>query len=266
MTCWSWYGPSTVFNPTLPQSVIDAALARDPEGASAEWLAQWRSDISDFIDRALVDAAIERGIIARAPDRSLIYSAFADPSGGRGDASTLAIAHGAGNIAVLDMIFEKMPPFDPDLVVNEIADLLRFYNIAEVTGDRYAAEWVVTAFRRAGISYNSSERDRSAIYLDALPLFTAARVRLLDNEKLAGQLTSLERRTARSGKDTIDHPPGAHDDVANAVAGALVLVAADPAAVWRRPWAMPTLSMLPGGCGRSAVLRAQQPGRSRYLR
>jgi hypothetical protein len=36
------------------------------------------------------------------------------------------------------------------------------------------------------------------------------------------QLTSLERRTSRAGKDSIDHAPGAHDDVANAVAGALV--------------------------------------------
>jgi hypothetical protein len=35
----------------------------------------------------------------------------------------------------------------------------------------------------------------------------------------------LERRTARGGKDSIDHSPGQHDDVANAVAGALVLAA-----------------------------------------
>jgi hypothetical protein len=34
---------------------------------------------------------------------------------------------------------------------------------------------------------------------------------------------SLERRTARGGRDTIDHPPGGHDDVANAVAGACTL-------------------------------------------
>jgi hypothetical protein len=36
------------------------------------------------------------------------------------------------------------------------------------------------------------------------------------------QVTSLERRTARGGRDSIDHAPGAHDDIANAVAGALV--------------------------------------------
>ena len=37
-----------------------------------------------------------------------------------------------------------------------------------------------------------------------------------------GQLCGLERRVARSGKDSIDHAPGGHDDVGNAVAGALV--------------------------------------------
>jgi hypothetical protein len=49
---------------------------------------------------------------------------------------------------------------------------------------------------------------------------------LLDNERLINQLCSLERRVARSGKDSVNHPDGAHDDVINAAAGALVLAAA----------------------------------------
>ena len=32
----------------------------------------------------------------------------------------------------------------------------------------------------------------------------------------------LERRTSRGGRDSIDHAPGAHDDLPNAVAGVLV--------------------------------------------
>jgi hypothetical protein len=36
---------------------------------------------------------------------------------------------------------------------------------------------------------------------------------------LVNQLASLERRTSRGGKETIDHSPGARDDVANVVAG-----------------------------------------------
>jgi hypothetical protein len=42
---------------------------------------------------------------------------------------------------------------------------------------------------------------------------------LLDNARLISQLVGLERRTARSGRDSIDHAPGAKDDVVNAVAG-----------------------------------------------
>jgi hypothetical protein len=49
-------------------------------------------------------------------------------------------------------------------------------------------------------------------------------VRLLDHQRLIGQLASLERRTTRgTGRDVIDHPQGAHDDVCNAVAGVVAV-------------------------------------------
>jgi len=47
------------------------------------------------------------------------------------------------------------------------------------------------------------------------------RLDLPDNDRLVAQLCSLERRTARAGRDSIDHPPGQHDDLANCVAGAV---------------------------------------------
>jgi hypothetical protein len=61
-----------------------------------------------------------------------------------------------------------------------------------------------------------------------LPLLNSGRVQLLDNQRLINQLVGLERRTARSGRGTIDHGPGAHDDVINVAAGVLCLVAARP--------------------------------------
>jgi hypothetical protein len=57
-------------------------------------------------------------------------------------------------------------------------------------------------------------------------LLNSGKIALLDHPRLIAQLCGLERRTARSGKDSIDHAPGAHDDLANAVAGALVRVEA----------------------------------------
>jgi hypothetical protein len=53
-------------------------------------------------------------------------------------------------------------------------------------------------------------------------LLNGRKALLLDNKTLQRQLVSLERKTSRGGRDSIDHPPGAKDDVANAVCGALV--------------------------------------------
>jgi hypothetical protein len=62
-------------------------------------------------------------------------------------------------------------------------------------------------------------------------LFTAGRVRLLDHPRLFNELISLERRTQRSGHDTVDHPRGPHDDMANSVCACLVVLAGDKPAL-----------------------------------
>ena len=67
--------------------------------------------------------------------------------------------------------------------------------------------------------YEQSARPKSDLYIDLLAAINSRRVSLLDHPKLISQLTALERRVARSGRDSVDHPPGGHDDVANAVAG-----------------------------------------------
>jgi hypothetical protein len=51
-------------------------------------------------------------------------------------------------------------------------------------------------------------------------MLNAGRVTLPKSERLVNQLCGLERRVARSGKDSIDHGRGSHDDLANSVAGA----------------------------------------------
>lgn len=77
---------------------------------------------------------------------------------------------------------------------------------------------------KQGVTYKPSDKPKSDIYRELLPLVNSGRAELLDNKKLRAQLEGLERRTARGGKDSIDHGPGAHDDIANSVAGVLVLV------------------------------------------
>ena len=216
-------GTTRQFNSLFPQAEIDKDLARDPAKFSAEYLSEWRDDLSAFIDRALIEAATDAGVVVRPPQRGRRYVSFVDASGGRGDSYTAGIAHAEGQTAVLDCMIEIRPPFDPDIATRDIAIVLKSYGCTKTTADYYAAGWVVSAFQRNGIKLEHSERNRSEIYLDCLPLFTSGRARLIDNQKLAQQFYNLERRTFPSGQDKVNHPPGGHDDCCNSAAGALVL-------------------------------------------
>jgi hypothetical protein len=99
---------------------------------------------------------------------------------------------------------------------------MKSYRCTEITGDRYGASWVTESFARAGSRYVQSERDRSMCYMDALPIFTSGRARLLDNPKMISQFAALERRTFSTGRERIDPGPG-HDDAANSAAIAMSL-------------------------------------------
>jgi hypothetical protein len=127
-------------------------------------------------------------------------------------------------------------PFDPGVATAEIAKVLKAYAVDRVTADRYAAQWPIAEFARHDVTLEHSERDRSAIYADFLPLLTSGRARLLDSSRLITQLCNLERKTAPQGRDRIDHPPNAHDDLSNSAAGALVLASVDSGYLHDMSW------------------------------
>jgi hypothetical protein len=217
--------PTRSLNPTIPQDLIDRELADDPAGADAEWMANFRNDIGGWLDIALIDAAVDYGVTVRSPATlHHTYTAAADPAGGSGkDSFTAAISHNENGTAVLDCLIEIKPPFNPTEAVAQVAAMLQSYNLTEITGDAYAASWVVSAFASCGITYKHSDRNRSEIYRDAMPLFTSGRARILDIQKLISQFGSLERKTSPMGKDKIDHGPNGHDDLCNSAALAMVL-------------------------------------------
>ena len=218
-------GASRTFNSALKQSVVDKAYEEDAARASAEYGGEFRNDIEAFIQREVVEACVIRGVYERPRQANVRYFGFVDPSGGSNDAMTLAIAHREGDSAALDAMRERKPPFSPEAVVTEFSDLLKAYGIASVVGDRYAGEWPREAFRKAGIRYDLAEKTRSDLYRDLLPKLNSGQAELLDSERLVTQFVSLERRVARGGRESIDHPPNGHDDLANAVAGAIDLAA-----------------------------------------
>ncbi len=244
------------FNSTRSEEEIQRALRDDPQAAAAEWLSRWREDLADYVDRNTVEAAIQDGIFERPRMPGIFYKAFVDPSGGSVDSFTLAIAHGQQGRGILDCVQEIHAPFQPSIAVAELSETMKRYGINECIGDRYAALWPVEQFRRYNIRYEQSATRKSDLYRDFLPILNSGRADLLDwparslggyaedsihvNSRLVEQLCGLERRTVHGGRDSIDHPnlPGMHDDVANATAGVLVMVAGGPDVLdqWRKAY------------------------------
>ena len=179
-----WQANTRSMNPTVSAEFVAEAMARDPQAAAAEYLAEFRRDVESFVNRETVAELVDRGVQRRAAVYGCEYRAFADPSGGSQDSMTLAIAHREGDRAVLDVMLEQRPPFNPEMVAREFSALLQKYQVGFVQGDRYSGNWVREAFRRHGITYHVSDKTKSMIYGDFLPLLYAGRVRLLDQPRL----------------------------------------------------------------------------------
>ncbi|MBI1650119.1 hypothetical protein [Hyphomicrobium sulfonivorans] len=238
--------PTWTLNPTLPRDgdFLTEAFNDDPINAASEFGAEFRADVERFVNLEVVQACVSPGIFERARVANVKYQAFVDPAGGSGtDSMTLAIGHRDGETAVLDAVRERKPPFSPEAVVTEFAETLKAFGITRVTGDRYASEWPREQFRNHGIAYDVSQKTRSDLYRDMLPVLNSGKADLLDNAKLIAQIVSLERRVSRGGREIIDAPPGGHEDLCNAVAGVIEMCAVrrvfkGPTAVvgtWGRP-------------------------------
>lgn len=214
-------------NPTVNAAEIARAFEDDPQAAGSEYgrdgLVAFRLDVEAFLSVEAVEATVNRERPLELPPSSeLRYVAFTDPSGGSQDSWTLAIAHREGERVILDCTRETRPPFSPEQVTGELAKVLKSYRVTHVVGDRYAGEFPRELFRGQGIEYRPADKTKSDYYRELLPVVNGGRCELPPDARLKGQLVGLERRVARGGKDSIDHAPGAKDDLANAVAGALV--------------------------------------------
>jgi hypothetical protein len=242
--------PSLVMNPSLDKAEIDSEYIKDPQYASAEYGAEFRTDIQSFVSDAVVDACTD-DVGERLFVRGAGYVAFVDMSGGSSDSAALSIAHMDAGIATLDLVVERPSPHSPAEVTEEFAGILKDWGLRNCFGDRYAGRWPVQEFDLHGITLEPPSIDekvlnKSDIYQSLLSMLNSRTVALLSQDRLRRQLLGLERRTGRGGKDIIDHVRASHDDVANAAAGALVLAQHAPplAARERKPIEYPVYKVV----------------------
>ena len=202
-----WRAPSRVMNPTIPERVVLDALERDEASARAEWLAEFRDDLSTFVSSERLRACVIPG---RTGDLDTLHGAdhlvAVDPATGAGqDSMTACVVHVEETedgrlVVVVDALREWRPSFDPEAVTRECAVLCRAYDTDRVHGDRFAGGWTDAAFRRSGITYEPMPFSKSQAYVDFLRLVNARQVELPDSPRLLQQATGLQRRTGAQGR------------------------------------------------------------------
>ena len=202
------HGASRTFNPSLPQRVIDRALEKDRARASAEYLAEFRTDIEGFVSLEVVEACVS-GYHELGPRSDVRYRGFIDPSGGSEDSMTLAIAHKTPKpeeMIVIDVIREARPPFSPEAVVDEFAALCKLYRITKITGDHFGGEFVKEPFRRHGLSYEIAKQAKSDLYRDLLPRLNSGRIMLPKHDRLVSQIVGLKLACWRAARIRLTTP------------------------------------------------------------
>jgi hypothetical protein len=215
-----WVASAPAMHPGLRADYLQRMQQDDPEAYRSEVLGEFRAGLSTLFDAEALDAV--RGdwhVLPPAP--AVTYYAFADCSGGKTDAAALAIAHVQDGQAIVDLCRRWPAPHNPETVIGEAAALAQSYRCHAVTADRYAAEFQRAAWERAGLRFEACDQDRSGLYLCLLPMVLSTAVRVPDDAVVLRELRGLERKRGFGGRDRVDHRPGAHDDAAVALAGAV---------------------------------------------
>jgi hypothetical protein len=215
-------GPSRLFNPLLDTATIEQQRASDPALAASEWDAEFRSDICQLFDDAMVDGAIDESRPLALPRQAgVIYRSFVDCGGNGSSSFSVAVGHTEDGKLIIDTVCTRSPPYNVVETVAQFAALLRgTYGIGETVGDYYAGSWPTDVWRDAGVKYLRATATKSEIYLEALGPFLRGAVSLPAEPRLLSQLKLLERRTRAGGKDVVDAGKQP-DDAANACCGVI---------------------------------------------
>ena len=164
-----WKAPTKKMNPSIPDRVIEKAYAKDPASASAEYGAEFRTDVETLVSLDVINACTVFGRFEVPPEHVQNPVAFCDVSGGRSDSHTLGVGFKTeSNQAVLAALIE-LKGDNTEGVVAEFVEVLRRYGLSRVYGDAYGQAWVQGAFRRYGVELVHSKMNPQRVVFGTSP-------------------------------------------------------------------------------------------------
>jgi hypothetical protein len=214
--------PTRVLNPSHRASIVrkmgNLFKGRN-EDSNLEFEGEFRDVTEGFLPYDLIVQHMTRPAVT-GPDGRHRYVAFIDSAGGArstGDSYTLAVAHReADGRVVVDMVQETHPPFDVVEITKKYAEMVRRFGC-----------WTAAWREHGRMKVEKSPLSASELYLDIQQRLQSGLVELCEDETLKLQLQQLRVFREQGGRTRVDHVAygSAHDDLSNAVAGAVFVAA-----------------------------------------
>jgi len=226
-----WQASSRDMHPGLPESLVTQALEEDPEGSRAEWLGEFRGDLSNLFTPEALDRCTAKRRTELPPSSTARYMGAIDAAGGGGtnssrDGYAACCVHVQGGRVVVDWVELVQPPYNPLEVTARLCLRFRAYQVRKVFADQWSLDTITSEARRHGVLIERSEQSTSESFLEFAACLNGGLVELVDHAGLRHQLEALQRSTRSGGRERVEHRRGEHDDLAAAVARACVTAAA----------------------------------------
>jgi len=214
LTCQA---PTDFVNPLIPKAFLEKEKARDIDNFMREYEAIFAERMESFFPFDMLNECFiligDQKYIS-----SFTYNLGVDASGLAGrDLFGLAVSHRQGPKIIIDYA-KSFNTKNLDIIVNEIKDLKKNYNLGIAVIDRFSKGFVRAILQKLGlvVVIRPSLAD---IYINAKSLAISGNLSLPINNELKKGLLSTQAFYSKSNSLTIGHPRDStgHSDLADAV-------------------------------------------------
>lgn len=221
-----WQLSTAEMNPTgVSAAFLEKERQRNEEKYLREYEAQFTDHIAGWIGSNTLETCIRRGCTELPPHRDATYVAAIDPALKRDDwALVIAERTSDGTIIVARTMAWTGTAKEPlvfESVCEEIARILKSYDINVLFGDQHCAVVIQQTFLKLGITFrefNVSARTKMDVFSNLKHLLIGKKIQLPDDPKLLSQFRSLREHKMANGNVEIRSGHGAKDDLVFAAA------------------------------------------------
>lgn len=223
--------PSWVMNTILPKAEFVEEWEYDEDGFDTEYRSNFADSLSNFMSPELVDLARQTGIKFMPPldTKEAKYFAAIDAAF-KADRFTFTLVSVRENRITQHVIMgwegTRKDPVKAHTVAQFIKNIIKNFPVDHVAADQYAFQPLKEIFDQYGVElkeYTFTPTFKKKIYFNLKKIVHSQQLDLLDHDDQVKEMKALIVEQSATGTIRIGHPPGGHDDYADALAVAAFL-------------------------------------------